>query len=153
MSTPTPSRRLRIVVGEPGLAGDDRGAATIARALRDAGHEVVRTGPHQTPEQVVETAIQEDADLIGLSVAAGAHTALLARLVELLREREADDIVVFASGTIPDEDVPLLRAAGVAEVFAPGTPTTDITGWVTEYVAEADADDSADPGADRGADA
>jgi methylmalonyl-CoA mutase C-terminal domain/subunit len=146
MSTPTPSRRLRIVVGKPGLDGHDRGAKIVARALRDAGHEVIYTGLHQTPEQIVETAIQEDADLIGLSVLSGAHMTLFTRLGELLRERDADDIVVFGGGIIPDEDIPLLREAGVAKVFTPGAPTTDITGWVAEYFA--DSEPGADPAQD-----
>ncbi len=104
--------RIRIVVGKPGLDGHDRGAKIVARALRDAGHEVIYTGLHQTPEQIVETAIQEDADLIGLSVLSGAHMTLFKRLVELLAERDASDIVVFGGGIIPDEDVPRARGAG-----------------------------------------
>ena len=121
--------RIRIVVGKPGLDGHDRGAKIVARALRDAGHEVIYTGLHQTPEQIVETAIQEDADLIGLSVLSGAHMTLFKRLVELLAERDASDIVVFGGGIIPDEDVPLLEELGVAKVFTPGATTGDITGW------------------------
>jgi methylmalonyl-CoA mutase C-terminal domain/subunit len=136
MSSATPSRRIRIVVGKPGLDGHDRGAKIVARALRDAGHEVIYTGLHQTPEQIVETAIQEDADLIGLSVLSGAHMTLFRRLVELLGERDASDIVVFGGGIIPEEDIPLLEEIGVAKVFTPGAPTTDITRWVAERFAD-----------------
>ena len=121
---------IRIVVGKPGLDGHDRGAKIVARALRDAGHEVVYTGLHQTPEQIVETAIQEDADLIGLSVLSGAHMTLFRRLVELLAERDASDIVVFGGGIIPEEDIPVLEEIGVAKVFTPGATTGEITGWV-----------------------
>jgi methylmalonyl-CoA mutase C-terminal domain/subunit len=137
-STPGPTTpsvstsRLRIVVGKPGLDGHDRGAKIVARALRDAGHEVVYTGLHQTPEQIVETAIQEDADLIGLSVLSGAHMTLFRRLLELLAERDAADIVVFGGGIIPEEDIPLLEELGVAKVFTPGATTGEITGWVAE---------------------
>jgi methylmalonyl-CoA mutase C-terminal domain/subunit len=126
----TPSSRLRIVVAEPGLDGHDRGAKIVARALRDAGHEVIYTGLHQTPEQIVETAIQEDADLIGLSVLSGAHMTLFRRLVQLLEERDASDIRVFGGGIIPDEDIPVLEELGVAKVFTPGATTGEITGWV-----------------------
>jgi methylmalonyl-CoA mutase C-terminal domain/subunit len=131
------SRRVRIVVGKPGLDGHDRGAKIVARALRDAGHEVIYTGLHQTPEQIVETAIQEDADLIGLSVLSGAHMTLFKRLVELLAERDASDILVFGGGIIPDEDIPLLEEIGVAKVFTPGATTTEITEWVAEQFADA----------------
>ncbi len=124
------------MVGKPGLDGHDRGAKIVARALRDAGHEVIYTGLHQTPEQIVETAIQEDADLIGLSVLSGAHMTLFRRLVELLAERDASDIVVFGGGIIPEEDIPVLEEIGVAKVFTPGAPTTEITGWVSERFAE-----------------
>jgi len=130
---------IRIVVGKPGLDGHDRGAKIVARALRDAGHEVIYTGLHQTPEQIVETAIQEDADLIGLSVLSGAHMTLFKKLIELLAERDASDIVVFGGGIIPDEDVPVLEELGVAKVFTPGATTTDITGWVAGRFAEADS--------------
>ena len=122
---------IRIVVGKPGLDGHDRGAKIVARALRDAGHEVIYTGLHQTPEQIVETAIQEDADLIGLSVLSGAHMTLFRRLVELLAERDASDIVVFGGGIIPEEDIPVLEEIGVAKVFTPGATTGEITGWVS----------------------
>jgi methylmalonyl-CoA mutase C-terminal domain/subunit len=124
---------LRIVVAKPGLDGHDRGAKVVARALRDAGHEVVYTGLHQTAEQIVETAIQEDADLIGLSVLSGAHMTLFARLLELLREREADDIGVFGGGIIPEEDIPVLTEMGVARIFTPGATTGEIAGWVADY--------------------
>lgn len=132
----TAARRIRIVVGKPGLDGHDRGAKIVARALRDAGHEVVYTGLHQTPEQIVETAIQEDADLIGLSVLSGAHMTLFRKLVDLLAERDASDIVVFGGGIIPEEDIPLLEEIGVAKVFTPGAPTTAITDWVSEAFTE-----------------
>jgi methylmalonyl-CoA mutase C-terminal domain/subunit len=128
--------RIRVVVGKPGLDGHDRGAKIVARALRDAGHEVIYTGLHQTPEQIVETAIQEDADLVGLSVLSGAHMTLFKRLVELLQERDAADIVVFGGGIIPEEDIPVLEAAGVAKVFTPGASTGEITGWVAEHFSE-----------------
>jgi methylmalonyl-CoA mutase C-terminal domain/subunit len=123
---------LRIVVAKPGLDGHDRGAKVVARALRDAGHEVIYTGLHQTPEQIVETAIQEDADLIGLSVLSGAHMSLFHRVAELLAERDATDIVVFGGGIVPDEDLPALAELGVAKVFTPGATTGEITGWVAE---------------------
>ena len=137
MTSTAPTRRIRIVVGKPGLDGHDRGAKIVARALRDAGHEVIYTGLHQTPEQIVETAIQEDADLIGLSVLSGAHMTLFKRLVELLEERDASDIVIFGGGIIPEEDIPLLEEIGVAKVFTPGASTTEITGWVAEQFANA----------------
>ncbi len=127
---------LRIVVGKPGLDGHDRGAKVVARALRDAGHEVIYTGLHQTAEQIVETAIQEDADLVGLSVLSGAHMTLFARLIELLKERDAADIGVFGGGIIPEEDIPALTELGVATVFTPGATTTEITDWVAAYEAE-----------------
>ena len=123
-------------MGKPGLDGHDRGAKIVARALRDAGHEVIYTGLHQTPEQIVETAIQEDADLIGLSVLSGAHMTLFRRLVELLAERDASDIVVFGGGIIPEEDIPVLEGIGVAKVFTPGATTGEISGWVAEQFAE-----------------
>jgi methylmalonyl-CoA mutase, C-terminal domain len=127
---------IRVVVAKPGLDGHDRGAKVVARALRDAGMEVIYTGLHQTPEQIVETAIQEDADGIGLSVLSGAHMTLFQRTVELLRERGADDIAVFGGGIIPDADVPLLEKIGVAKVFTPGTPTHDIVTWVRANLGE-----------------
>jgi methylmalonyl-CoA mutase C-terminal domain/subunit len=121
---------IRVVVAKPGLDGHDRGAKVIARALRDAGMEVIYTGLHQTPEQVVDTAIQEDADAIGLSILSGAHMTLFAKVIELLRERDAADIKVFGGGIIPESDIPLLKELGVAEIFTPGTPTSDAVEWV-----------------------
>src|SRR5215471_203914 len=129
------SSRIRVVVAKPGLDGHDRGAKVVARALRDAGMEVVYTGLHQTPEQIVETAIQEDADAIGLSVLSGAHLTLFARVAELLKERDASDIVLFGGGIIPAADVDELEALGVATVFGPGARTADIVGWVRSHVA------------------
>jgi methylmalonyl-CoA mutase C-terminal domain/subunit len=130
------SSRLRIVVAKPGLDGHDRGVKIVARALRDAGHEVIYTGLHQTPEQIVETAIQEDADLVGLSVLSGAHMTLFRRLVTLLAERDASDIRVFGGGIIPDEDIPVLEELGVAKVFTPGATTAEITAWVAGAFAD-----------------
>src|ERR1044072_1435775 len=122
--TPTgPTPRIRIVVAKPGLDGHDRGAKIVARALRDAGHEVIYTGLHQTPEQIVETAIQEDADLIGLSVLSGAHMTLFRKLIDLLAERDAADIVVFGGGIVPDEDVAPLEEMGGGKIFTPGATT------------------------------
>ncbi len=125
---------IRIVVAKPGLDGHDRGAKVIARALRDAGHEVIYTGLHQTPEQIVETAIQEDADVIGLSVLSGAHMTLFKKLIALLDERDARDIVVIGGGIIPEDDIPLLKELGVARVFTPGATTTEIVAWVRDNV-------------------
>jgi len=130
---------IRVVIAKPGLDGHDRGAKVVARALRDAGMEVVYTGLHQTPEQIVETALQEDARAIGLSILSGAHMTLFARLMELLRERDATDIVVFGGGIIPDADIAPLKELGVAEVFTPGTTTTTIVDWVRSHVLPADA--------------
>ncbi|NED95023.1 cobalamin B12-binding domain-containing protein [Phytoactinopolyspora alkaliphila] len=121
---------MRVVVAKPGLDGHDRGAKVVARALRDAGVEVVYTGLHQTPEQVVETAIQEDAQAIGLSILSGAHMTLFKRVLELLAERDAADIVVFGGGIIPEADIPLLEELGVSKVFTPGASTQDIIAWV-----------------------
>jgi methylmalonyl-CoA mutase C-terminal domain/subunit len=125
---------IRVVVAKPGLDGHDRGAKVVARALRDAGMEVVYTGLHQTPEQIVEAAIQEDADVVGLSVLSGAHLTLFARVVELLRERDASDIVVFGGGIIPADDIPELEALGVAKIFTPGATTNEIVDWVRTNV-------------------
>jgi methylmalonyl-CoA mutase C-terminal domain/subunit len=133
------SGRIRVVVAKAGLDGHDRGAKVVARALRDAGIEVVYTGLHQTPEQIVETAIQEDADAIGLSILSGAHMTLFPRVVELLRERDAADIVVFGGGIIPNSDIPQLEAAGVARIFTPGTSTQVILEWVRSSVGVAAA--------------
>ena len=121
---------IRVVVAKPGLDGHDRGAKVIARALRDAGMEVVYTGLHQTPEQIVDTAIQEDADGIGLSILSGAHMTLCAKVVELLAEHDAGDIKVFAGGIIPKGDIAELKAMGVADIFTPGTPTREVVAWV-----------------------
>ena len=121
---------LRVVVAKPGLDGHDRGAKVVARALRDAGMEVIYTGLHQTPEQIVETAIAEDADAIGLSVLSGAHMTLFKRVRELLTERDAEDIVVFGGGIIPDADIPKLKELGVAEIFTPGASMASITEWL-----------------------
>ena len=123
---------VRVVVAKPGLDGHDRGAKVVARALRDAGFEVIYTGLHQTPEQIVETAIQEDADAIGMSVLSGAHMTLFARVLELLRERDASDIVVFGGGIVPEADLPELTEMGVAKVFTPGATTGEIVAWVRE---------------------
>ena len=131
---PRPATRIRVVIAKPGLDGHDRGAKVVARALRDAGMEVIYTGLHQTPEQIVETAIQEDADAIGLSVLSGAHMTLFRRVIDLLTERNATDIVVFGGGIIPQEDIPELRQMGVAEVFGPGTSLTSIVDWVRANV-------------------
>lgn len=124
------SEVLRVVVAKPGLDGHDRGAKVVARALRDAGMEVIYTGLHQTPEQIVEAAIQEDADAVGLSVLSGAHMTQFAKVIELLKARDAADIVVFGGGIIPEEDVPELTRLGVSKVFTPGATTTEIVEWV-----------------------
>jgi methylmalonyl-CoA mutase cobalamin-binding domain/chain len=128
------ARKIRVVVAKPGLDGHDRGAKIIARALRDAGMEVIYTGLHQTPEQIAETAIQEDADAVGLSILSGAHMTLVPRVVELLREQGADDVVVTVGGTIPADDIPELKKLGVAEVFTPGSPTDAIVDFVRRAV-------------------
>jgi len=125
---------IRVVIAKPGLDGHDRGAKVVARALRDAGIEVVYTGLHQTPEQVVDAAIQEDADAIGLSILSGAHMTLFPKVVELLKQKDAADIVLFGGGIIPEDDIPQLEAAGVARIFTPGTPTYDIVDWVKTSV-------------------
>ena len=130
----TTAGRIRVVVAKPGLDGHDRGAKVVARALRDAGMEVIYTGLHQTPEQIVETAVQEDADCIGLSVLSGAHLTLFPRVVELLRSRGAEDVVVFGGGIIPEDDIAVLREAGVAQVFTPGATTQSIVDWVRQTV-------------------
>ncbi|OFW64834.1 MAG: methylmalonyl-CoA mutase [Actinobacteria bacterium RBG_16_67_15] len=126
----------RILIAKPGLDGHDRGAKVIARALRDAGNEIIYSGLHQTPEQIVETALQEDVAGIGLSVLSGAHMTLFPRVVELLRERAATDIVVFGGGIIPAADITALKAAGLAEIFTPGTPLADVVAWVDANVPE-----------------
>ncbi len=127
-------RKIRIMVAKPGLDGHDRGARIIARAFRDAGFEVIYTGLHQTPEEIVQAAIQEDVDMIGLSSLAGAHMYLFPRVVELLREKGIDDIVVCGGGIIPDEDIPRLKSAGIKEIFTPGSSLEEIVKWVRENV-------------------
>jgi methylmalonyl-CoA mutase C-terminal domain/subunit len=124
------ARKIRVVVAKPGLDGHDRGAKIIARALRDAGMEVIYTGLHQTPEQIVETVLQEDADAVGLSILSGAHMTLVPRVVALLREQDAGDVVVTVGGTIPAQDIPELKELGVAAVFTPGAPTSDIIDFI-----------------------
>ncbi len=128
------ARKIRVVIAKPGLDGHDRGAKIIARALRDAGMEVIYTGLHQTPEQIVETTIQEDADCVGLSVLSGAHMTLFARVMALLDERDARDVVVFGGGIIPEDDIPELQRLGVGGVFTPGATTTAIVEWVRANV-------------------
>jgi methylmalonyl-CoA mutase, C-terminal domain len=127
-------RKIRVVVAKPGLDGHDRGAKIVARALRDAGFEVIYTGLHQTPEQIVATAVQEDADAVGLSVLSGAHNYLFARVLELLREKGAEDIAVFGGGIIPAEDITALKAMGVRELFTPGTSTQDIIRFARDNI-------------------
>ena len=126
--------KIRVVVAKPGLDGHDRGAKIIARALRDAGMEVIYTGLHQTPEQIAETVIQEDADAVGLSILSGAHMTLVPKVVELLNAQGADDVLVTVGGTIPADDVPELKKLGVAEVFTPGSPTADIVDFIRSNV-------------------
>jgi methylmalonyl-CoA mutase, C-terminal domain len=128
-------RKIRVVVAKPGLDGHDRGAKIVARALRDAGMEVIYTGLHQTPEQIVETAIQEDADAVGISLLSGAHMTLVPRIMELLRESGAEDVLVVLGGTIPEDDAAELKRRGVAAVFGPGAPTTDIVDFLRGAVA------------------
>jgi methylmalonyl-CoA mutase C-terminal domain/subunit len=132
-ATPT-QRKIRVVVAKPGLDGHDRGAKIIARALRDAGMEVIYTGLHQTPEQIVETVIQEDADAVGLSILSGAHMTLVPRIVDLLHEQGIDDVLVTVGGTIPSDDIAPLKELGVAEVFTPGAPTQDIIDFIRSAV-------------------
>jgi methylmalonyl-CoA mutase, C-terminal domain len=127
-------RKIRVVVAKPGLDGHDRGAKIVARALRDAGMEVIYTGLHQTPEQIVETAIQEDADAVGISLLSGAHMTLVPRIMELLRENGAEDVLVVLGGTIPEEDAAELKRNGIAEVFGPGAPTTAIVEFLERAV-------------------
>jgi methylmalonyl-CoA mutase, C-terminal domain len=127
-------RKVRIMVAKPGLDGHDRGARIIARAYRDAGYEVVYTGLHQSPEEIVEAAVQEDVDMIGLSSLAGAHKYLFPRVVELLKEKGADDIVVCGGGIIPDEDIAFLKQAGIKEVFTPGSSLDEIVAWVEKNI-------------------
>jgi methylmalonyl-CoA mutase C-terminal domain/subunit len=127
-------RRLRVMVAKPGLDGHDRGARIIARAFRDAGIEVIYTGLHQSPEEIVEAAIQEDVDMIGLSSLAGAHMYLFSRVVEVLREKNAGDIVVIGGGIVPEDDIAKLKKAGIKAVFTPGTPLDEIVDWVKENI-------------------
>jgi methylmalonyl-CoA mutase, C-terminal domain len=128
--------RIRVLMAKAGLDGHDRGVKVVARALRDAGFEVIYTGLHQTPEQVVNTAVQEDVDAIGLSLLSGAHMTLFPRILSLLAEQDADDILLFGGGTIPDDDVRALKALGVAEIFTPGASTVDIVEWVRAHVGD-----------------
>jgi methylmalonyl-CoA mutase, C-terminal domain len=137
-SAPQSGRKIRVVVAKPGLDGHDRGAKIIARVLRDAGMEVIYTGLHQTPEQIVATVVQEDADAIGLSILSGAHMTLVPRVVELLREQGVEDVVITVGGTIPSEDIPELKKLGVAEVFTPGAPTHEIVDFIRNAVSSGD---------------
>ena len=130
MAAPSTTKKIRVVVAKPGLDGHDRGAKIIARALRDAGMEVIYTGLHQTPEQIVETVLQEDADAVGLSILSGAHMTLVPKVIELLREQDAEDVVVTVGGTIPAQDIEELKELGVAEVFTPGAPTQAIIDFI-----------------------
>ena len=127
-------RKIRVVVAKPGLDGHDRGAKIIARALRDAGMEVIYTGLHQTPEQIAETVLQEDADAVGLSILSGAHMTLVPRVLDILKEQGAEDVVVTVGGTIPNDDIPELKKLGVAEVFTPGAPTQQIIDFIKNAV-------------------
>jgi methylmalonyl-CoA mutase C-terminal domain/subunit len=137
--TPESRRKIRVVVAKPGLDGHDRGAKIIARALRDAGMEVIYTGLHQTPEQIAETVIQEDAHAVGLSILSGAHMTLVPRVVQLLEEKQAGDVIVIVGGTIPGDDIPELKKLGVAEVFTPGASTQDIIEFVKGAVRPGEA--------------
>jgi methylmalonyl-CoA mutase C-terminal domain/subunit len=129
-----PEHKLRILVAKPGLDGHDRGAKIIARALRDAGMEVIYTGLHQTPEMIVSAAVQEDVDAIGLSIMSGAHMTLFPAVIDLLREKGAGDIGVFGGGIIPDDDIPRLKKLGVSEIFTPGSSTQDIVQWIRGHI-------------------
>ena len=133
------SRHYRVVVAKPGLDGHDRGAKVIARALRDAGFEVIYTGLHQTPDQVAETTVQEDADAVGLSLLSGAHMTLFPKVLEKLREKGASDVLVFGGGIIPDADIPKLKEMGVAELFTPGAPMQTIIDWLQAALDEREA--------------
>src|SRR5215210_5141979 len=130
----TTGRKIRVVVAKPGLDGHDRGAKIIARALRDAGMEVIYTGLHQTPEQIVETVLQEDADAVGLSILSGAHMTLVPRISELLKEQGAEDVILVVGGTIPNDDIPELKKPGVAEIFTPGSSVQGIIDYIREAV-------------------
>ncbi|HSL93573.1 MAG TPA: cobalamin B12-binding domain-containing protein [Bacillota bacterium] len=133
----TNPKTIRVLVAKPGLDGHDRGAKVIARALRDAGMEVIYTGLRQTPEQIVEAALQEDVDIVGLSCLSGAHNHLFPRVVELLKEKDASDILVFGGGVIPDDDIPALKAQGILEIFTPGTSTVDVIEFIRANVKQA----------------
>jgi methylmalonyl-CoA mutase C-terminal domain/subunit len=128
------TRKIRVLIAKPGLDSHDRGAKVVARALRDAGMEVIYTGLRQTPEQIAETALQEDVDVIGLSILSGAHKALFPRIMELLKEKGLTDVIVFAGGIIPEEDVPKMKKLGIKEIFGPGTPTETIIQYVLKKV-------------------
>jgi methylmalonyl-CoA mutase C-terminal domain/subunit len=140
---PESRRRIRVLVAKPGLDGHDRGAKVVARALRDSGMEVIYTGLRQTPEMIVEAALQEDVDVVGLSVLSGAHLTWVPKVTALLRERGADDVLVLVGGIIPDLDIPALTAAGVKGVFGPGTTTTDIVAFIESHVGFAAPDQTA----------
>ena len=127
-------KKIRVLIAKPGLDGHDRGAKVVARALRDAGMEVIYTGLRQTPEQIVETAIQEDVDVIGLSILSGAHTHLFPKIMEILKENDIKDIIVMGGGVIPEEDIPELKKVGIAEIFTPGTDTRDIIKFIKEKI-------------------
>jgi len=130
----TKEKKIRVLIAKPGLDSHDRGAKIVARALRDAGMEVIYTGLRQTPEQIVETALQEDVDVIGLSILSGAHTTLFPKIMQLLKKKRMTDVMVFAGGIIPEEDIPALKKAGIKEVFGPGTPTSTLVEYVKNNV-------------------
>ena len=127
-------KKIRVLVAKPGLDGHDRGAKVVARALRDAGFEVIYTGLRQTPEQIAEAALQEDVNVVALSILSGAHGHLFPKVVNLVREKGMDDVLIIGGGVIPDSDIPALKEAGIAEVFTPGTPTTDVVKFIKEHV-------------------
>jgi len=129
-------RKIRVLVAKPGLDSHDRGAKVVARALRDAGMEVIYTGLRQTPEQIVETVLQEDVDVLGLSILSGAHMTLFPKIIKLMKEKELNDVLVFAGGIIPEEDVLPLKKLGIKEIFGPGTPTETVVSFVKEHVAK-----------------
>ena len=127
-------KKIRVLVAKPGLDGHDRGAKVVARALRDAGFEVIYTGLRQTPEQIAEAALQEDVNVVAMSILSGAHGHLFPKVVNLVREKGMDDVLIIGGGVIPDSDIPALKEAGIAEVFTPGTPTTDVVNFIKEHV-------------------
>lgn len=127
-------KKIRVLVAKPGLDGHDRGAKVVARALRDAGFEVIYTGLRQTPEQIAEAALQEDVNVVAMSILSGAHGHLFPKVVNLVREKGMDDVLILGGGVIPDSDIPALKEAGIAEVFTPGTPTTDVVKFIKEHV-------------------